>query len=152
MALRLVKCQTQLPVSGQNPACRLVYFLKKQKCLPNQCETAAINYSTNTAEFVLHHTLEWSAICTPVPRGSGGQACAQVCTRDPDFDRKCPRISDGSVLMDAGIRHAAVEHQACDKSGMKLLVTSVRLRLMNLCVCMLMQAVKNNSRNTRTSS
>lgn len=84
---------------------------------------------------MLHHTLERSAICTPVPRASGGNACTQVRARDSDFDRKRPRISDGCVFTDAGIRRAAAERRACDKSGIKLSMTSVRLQLMNVCVC-----------------
>lgn len=81
-----------------------------------------------------------------------GEASAQVRTCVSDLDHNCPRVSDGSVFMDTDIRRTAMEHQACDKYGMILLMTSSRLRLMNLCVCMLMRAVKNNSRNTRTSS
>lgn len=134
MTLRLLKCQTQLSVSGQNPAFGLVHWLKEPECLPNQCEIAAINYSTNAVEFVLHHTLERSAICTRVPMDLG-DACAQVRTRDSDFDCDHPCISDGSVFMDADIRRAATEHQACDKSRMILWMTSSRLQLMNLCVC-----------------
>lgn len=71
--------------------------------------------------------------CPPVDRGEAGtNACVQVRTRDSDFDRKRPRVSDGCVFMDAGIRRAAAERRACDKSGMKLSMTSVRLQLMNV--------------------
>lgn len=61
-----------------------------------------------------------------------GDACTPVRTRDSDFDRSYPRISDGFVFMDTDIRRVPMDCQACDKCRIILVMAGGRLQRMNM--------------------